>query len=277
MSAWWLAVAQAVAFLPAETTAPDLSASASRNAPVLEYAYGPRAQAGLGHELALLGREGDSSSWRLALGVFIGLENSRATGIGPHQVWRDVEELTWFYRGRDSAFEVGLGFGHLGARASESANLESPESDDIPFGGGGYYLKPSLSYEQRGESWGGVALAESRFFTNLWPELVGQKEASDTLTDTMGEGLSLSPALEGSLRYLGWGDTQPVVSARAQLLLPADDSARTGWLLRGLLGLALVGEHGSLIPHLALEAGNGQGLLINRRELRMSGGLRYAL
>ncbi|MEZ4223204.1 MAG: hypothetical protein R3B13_19830 [Polyangiaceae bacterium] len=274
-----IACVQCTLWLPAESVFVDRSASAHRDLPVFEYSYGPRARAVLGAPLRVLESRGESSSWGLGLAASVALANADAAAVGPRELWRDYEELdvSWqpLIEGLQQRLDVNLGVGHFGAQRSAGVSLEAPRPDDIPFGGGGYFLSLGVTLHQTGD-WAWYARASHRAFTNGIIEAVS-KEASDAATSVLAEGLAHAPSLEGSLRYRGLGLMQPVVSGSADWLVPADDSARSGWVLRALTGLAFAGQRGELLPFVAGDVGNGEGMLINRREARLLVGVRYAL
>ena len=57
---------------------------------------------------------------------------------------------------------------------------------------------------------------------------------------------------------------------------PNLNGAKDGWFVAALAGLAVHGALGEVMPFVSVDAGNDKGLLINRRELRVSIGVRYA-
>ena len=67
----------------------------------------------------------------------------------------------------------------------------------------------------------------------------------------------------------------PFLSAFAEWLVARPALARDGYLVRCLGGAALLGRFGELTVFAAIDRGNGKGLLINRRETRVSASLRY--
>ena len=107
--------------------------------------------------------------------------------------------------------------------------------------------------------------------------LVGQREESDYVADFLREGSSQMPFAELSLRWKLAPWLRPVVSVYGEALVPHDDSAKAGVLVRGLFGAGFTGAAGTLTPFVAAAAGNGKGWLVNRQELSLSLGVRLSL
>ncbi len=52
-------------------------------------------------------------------------------------------------------------------------------------------------------------------------------------------------------------------------------AAGDGYLIRGLTGMAFPGKPGEFAFFLAVDRGNGKGLLVNSKETRISGTIRF--
>ncbi len=261
------------------------SYAASRDAPLVEYAYGPRAQLSLGGELGLVTIEHSDRTFRFGGSVLFAFENARSSKPAPTEVWRFVAALTTSvdFRGFASTLfgpgshlELALSLGRAEAPARDEP-VDPIQPSDIPFGGGGWYLEPGIALRTPLTlTWTFEARIAHRMFTNAFVSLVGASDAADIVASGLGEGLAHAPHLDVTLRWKVRSGIEPYVAAYGGYLDPHDDSADAGYFFRALLGLGLRGEGGLVAPFVSLDAGNGQGLLINRRELRLSVGIRYA-
>ncbi len=277
-------------WLPGSARAISRADSASRDAPVFEYAYGPRAQASLGIEPALFQLVRTRTTWRFGFFGFVGLENETSDRLfAPNELWRGAAGLSTFaeltglerrWLPRGGHLEVGLvvGFEAAHQSAQSSAALPPPRSGDIPYGAGGDYLEPDIALEVpvRVASWVRFRLRDRLYFNEL-PLLVGAREASDVVADYFHEGLVNAPAIDVALRWRQGARVQPQLAAFADLLFPHDAFAAEGWFVRVMAGAVLPGRVGQVEPFASFDAGNGQGLLVNRREVRVSLGVRDAL
>lgn len=283
------AAAPTLVGLPAAPRAVPSRASASRDAPALEYAYGPRAQMSLGHAVGLLARRGDVG-WHLWTSALMGLENADAAQPLPVELGRlrielgfavDLTEVAHRHLGARGALELGISLGVERVRELRAAETDrfapTPRSGDIAFGGGGAWLgldararwtlAPDLHLT--------LGLAE-RVFAHTFAEVFAGPEAADHVVSAVAEGLAHAPAAEASLRWVASPSAHPLVAVFGEALLPADDSADASGFARALLGVALPGEAAEALPFLSVDVGSGKGLLINRHEVRLSLGVRYA-
>jgi hypothetical protein len=260
-------------------------ASADPDAPVVAYGYGPRARASLGGDVALLttGRRG--REFRLGAAGLFAVEDAESKDATPNEVGRSLLALsaTWAYFDAlqsvlplDSVVELGLEIGGRNSFAFDHFLLGDPyHADDVPFGAGGNYLGVDAALRApMARRFVGVSRLTLRAYTNAFPALFGQAEASDHVASSLEEGAELSAALELGARFLLTPRVQPVLNLYADVIEPHDDSAKTLWLVRGLLGVAIPGGDFELDPYVDMEAGHGQGLLVNRTELRLGAGAR---
>ncbi len=259
--------------------------SADPDAPVVAYGYGPRARASLGGDVALLttGRRG--REFRLGAAGLFAVEDAESQDATPNEVGRSLLAVsaTWAYFDAlqsvlplDSVVELGLEIGGQNSFAFDQFVLGDPyHPDDVPFGAGGNYLGVDAALRAPlGKRVVGVSRLTLRAYTNAFPALFGQAEASDHVASSLEEGAELSAALELGARFLLTPRVQPVLNVYADVIEPHDDSAKTLWLVRGLLGVAIPGGDFELEPYVDMEAGHGQGLLVNRTELRLGAGAR---
>lgn len=281
-----VAAADGTEWLPGGARAISRSLSASRDAPVVEYAFGPRAQASVGGDLALVALHRSRSIVRLGGSLLFAFENAESRGPAPYELWRFVGELSascslerfaMRHLGPRGRAELSFSLGRAAAMETPDRLDRVPEPDEIPFGGGGYYLKPEL----------GIRLAPAerfeldvrfdyRLFLNVLPRLVGHDDVSNAIANGLKEGLAHAPALNLTLRWTPRPHLLPFVSAHAAYLTPHDDHARGGYFCRLLAGIGVAAGVGRVSPFASVDIGNGLGLLIYRRELRFSLGVRYA-
>lgn len=272
--------------LPGETRVVPASASASRDAPVLEYAFGPSGQISLGHALAIAARGDAASDLHLGVSGLVALEGSEAGAFLPGDLGRAIGalEVAWTFHdafGAGAPLELGVTYGverafELVAAESERADL-AVDPGDIPFGAGGMWLGLELAARAPLSACLDldVTLGE-RVYTNGWPALFGADAEAIQVASYLDEGLSHRPSLGLALRWRAGRVAQPIARVHAALLVPADDHADLGWFVRGLVGVALVGARGEVVPFVSLDAGNGPGLLVGERALRLSVGVRHA-
>lgn len=278
------AAAAETRWLPAGARAIPRARSASRDAPVLEYAYGPRSMASVGLEPGLLLVRGETTSWRLGVSALLAGESATNGDLTPGELWRDVEALSaalaFDELGRrllGGRLELTLAVGHEAAHRSDTEQpLEAWRPTDIPFGGGGWFFAPDLAAAIPTARFELVARVQNRFFTNAFPMLIGAREPSDYVADSLSEGLAHQPSAELIFAWSLSDTVKPVTALHGEALIPHDDSAKAGVLARFLAGLHLQGSAGMLMPFVAVSAGNGKGELINRQELGLSVGVRHA-
>ena len=103
-----------------------------------------------------------------------------------------------------------------------------------------------------------------------------QRMGADVVGDAIDDALTNEPSVDVTLRWRRWASWNPLISVHGDALFPLDQSARIGYFARAILGVAIRGQAGELIPFLSADIGNGQGMLINQHEIRFSAGVRYA-
>ena len=276
-------------WLPGAPRALPWSLSASRDAPVLEYAYGPRAQLSVGHDLGVVERLGPVV-FHLSVAALAALEDSRSHGPFPLEVGRLRVGLaaTWSFErwaqrrfGPAGLLEVGLALGSERARALVASETDRPvpaaRPGDIPFGGGGNWLAfdvgVRLALRPR---WTLSIRVVERVFWSAWPLIGGARAASDVVADYLGDGLAHAPSLDVTLAWAVRPWLRPLLSAFAEGLFPQDQTAGASYFVRGLLGVGFRGAAGETIPFVSFDAGSGKGLLVNQHEVRFSAGVRHA-
>ncbi|MFO0751685.1 MAG: hypothetical protein U1F43_39360 [Myxococcota bacterium] len=277
-------------WLPGETRAVPLADTASRDAPVLEYAFGPTGQVSLGHALGLVSRTGGAVGTHLQLTGLVALEDASGAALFPDELARvrATTSIAWSWDramaralGPGATLELGLELGlersrELVAAESDRVDLRI-EGDDIPFGGGGVWVGLDLSLRAPlGGAWTLEARLADRMFTNAFPLLFGLRAESNVAASFMGEGLSHAPSLALGLRWAATPSVQPVARVFVEGLFARDDNADSSYFARLMVGSAFPGRAGELLPFVSLDVGAGKGLLVNRHELRLSIGVRHA-
>ena len=277
--------AAAAEWLPGRSRAVTHEDSADPSAPVVSYAYGPRARATLGGDLAFVAFRDRRKDLRLGGSALLAFENARSTRVVPDQTFTSAVELgaAWAFPGATHPLSRTLGTLELavtlGNRAAHRLSYfelgDRIHTTDVPFGAGGSYL--GLELAARSLAHAPLVLTPRlgfRLFTNLFPDLVGQRVASDVVADGLREGAEFMDFLELDARWVQSPRVQPLLGLYTDAIFPHDDSAHRRWLGRFLLGVALPGTAFELTPFVDGELGHGQGLLVNRTEARLGAGVR---
>lgn len=274
-------------WLPGPSRAISNADSASPDAPVTSYAYGPRAQASIGGDLALvsLHRTGSGSTVRLGGSALVAFEDAARHTLLPSQTLRTSFELglAWSLSefaertlGRGRELEWSLAFGRHSALPMTAFTLgDRYHPDDVPFGAGGDYFAADIAFRAPlGCLCSAFTRLGFRAYTNGFPDLFGAPVASDTVADTLHEGAEYQAWFELGLRLRASAGVEPLARLYLDVIQPHDDSAKSLALARLLLGAAFPGQSFELTPFSAIEVGHGAGILVNRTELRWSGGVR---
>ncbi len=272
-------------WLSGPSRAISIADSASPDAPVSSYAFGPRAAASVGGDLALLTLHGRTAALRLGGSALVAFEDADRRVVLPGETLRTSFELSsaWAFTdfaasslGLGKDLELTLALGRHSALPMTDFTLgDTFHSDDVPFGAGGYYLGLDGAFSAPlGCRFVEFSRLGFRLYTNGFPDLFGAHEASDTVADSLHEGAEYQAWFEVGLRFhaTDWGE--PLARLYLDLIEPHDDSAKTLALARLLLGVALPGRSFELTPFTAFEAGHGEGILVNRTELRSREGVR---
>jgi hypothetical protein len=279
-----LSEAAAAEWLTAGSRTVTRGDSADPDAPVTGYAYGPRSRASVGVDVALLTLPQTSRTFRLGLIGLLAVEDADRKRALPGEVGRSLFALgpSWAYREPVAALPTGheLEWGlELGRRSAFTFDgfvlTDRYRTTDVPFGAGGWYLGIDGALRTPlGARASATTKLTLRSYTNAFPSLFGQTEASDHVASSLEEGALASAALELGVRFRLLPRAEPVVRLYADVIAPHDDSAKTLWLARALFGVALPGAHFELEPYVDVDAGRGQGLLVNRSQLRLGVGVR---
>jgi hypothetical protein len=274
-------------FLPGAARELSLRDSATRDAPVIEYAHGRRAYGSLGVAPGIVSFSGGASELTIGLSLLFAWEDDAPKWVLPRSLlWRDREALSFALAlpkashaafGRGALAEIGVELGHEGAHRDPGASVDPWRSTDIAFGAGGYFIAPDVALRlPAGARFTLTSRLGDRIYANALPRMVGVREASDVVADYLGEGLLHAPFF--GLDFVGRARSgpSPVLSLWGEALVAHDDNARDGVRSRLLAGVALRGRAGELLPYAAIDAGNGYGYFVNRRELQFSLGVRLS-
>jgi len=262
--------------------------SASRDTPVLEAAWGPRAQSNLGVDYGLVRLRIPSHelSLRWSGYAMIALEQAEPASEGEgqlasyffpigSQLWRGLygtalslsaDGMARRWLGAGGGLEVTVLAGHESDhfdhffRAFEPSDEFATRPGDITHGGGGNFIQPDLALRVRpGDELELTMRVQDRIYF---------------------EGPLLhAPGLDAVLRYrlLDWLEPTLALFGEALLADPRINQADHGGSGRLTLGPAFVGRWGEITTFFSTEVGNGKGMLINHRELRFGAGIRYAI
>jgi hypothetical protein len=250
-------------WLPGAARAVPRSSSASRDTPVFEYAYGPRAQGSLGGEIGLFGTRGRSVSFRLGGYAMIALENVNETQPFPREYWRglvglsaslSLDALARATLGRRSAAELTLVLGH---ESSHRTDQPSP-FDTLTFAARGQLNFASLD-------------AAARFPIGGW----GEAEIRLTERLFVGSIFTHAPSFDLDLRWRALTWLQPTAALFGEHFFAGEAVADDCYFARARLGAALPGRLGELMPFVSGDTGCGKGLLVTRRESHVGFGFRY--
>jgi hypothetical protein len=279
-----------VTFLPGAARGIPRTTSASRDASVLECAFGPRAQASIGVEPGLLAVRLRDSTWRFGLYATLGLENAKSDRVfPPGELWRSLVGASvslevpgiaraWLLPGADMEVSLVVGNESDHATSASSSVLAPPGPLAIAFGGGGDFLAPDLAVRlPAGRAVAITIRLQDRIYFNELPLFVGSRVASDAIADSLHEGLLNAPGADLVVRWQAAPWAMPQLALFGEHLFAHDAFVPDGQFFRAMAGIVLPGHAGELEPFASFDGGNGKGLLVQERELRLSVGVRYAI
>ena len=251
--------------------------SASRDVPVSGLVFAPRVGAKGAADFAFGVIRAGGVALRPGFDAFFELEHAGAgvagalplpgQGKGP-MLWRGMyrgslalsaERLARDWFGPRGALEIAMAFGHESDHVTGGSFDDAPRRGDLLAGGGGdfaiYDLAIRAPLGTRVEGW--VRVEDRTYFRGA---------------------ILHAPGLDAGLRWHLADHLEPVLSIFGEALLADHQThgAHDGGFGGLLAGLALPGAVGELVPYAALDVGNNKGLLINRREVDVAIGLRYA-
>lgn len=265
-----------VAWMPGSSREISRSVSASRDTPVSGLVFGPRVRATAAADFAVMKLHLAGIALRTGFDGFFDLEHADTgyrgaplpgRGNGP-MLWRGMYRMSlalsaervaraWFRTG--GAIEIAVSLGHESDHVTGGSFDDAPRRGDIVAGGGGEFA----IYEA-------ALRAPIATTVDVWGRVQDRAYFRGAIFH--------APGLEGGLRWRAWPHLWPTFSVFGEGLLvnPNLNGAKDGWFVAALAGLALHGALGEVMPFVSADAGNDKGLLINRRELRVSIGVRYA-
>lgn len=263
-------------WMPGNSRAIPRTASASRDAAVSALVFAPRVAAKGAADLALSKMEAGGLSLRPGFFAFFELEHADQGVAGPlplpgegrgPMLWRGMfgfslmvaaDRLARSWLGPRGALEWGATLGHESDHVTGASFDDAPRREDIPYGGGGNFVVYELAAR-----------------TLLGSAIEGWARVQDRAY--FAGPILHAPGVELGLRWHLAPHAEPVVSLFGErLLVSHEQGVADGGFLGVLAGIAAPGAAGEILPHLALDVGNGKGLLINRREALITIGVRYA-
>jgi hypothetical protein len=272
-------------WLTTPSRAISIGDSASPDAPATSYAYGPRARASVGLDLAVLRIPRERATWRFGGMALVAFEDVDDHDPLPGETVRSAWELSAAYAFEDFAgstlgpgrtFELALGLGRRSAYAVDGFVLDDPyQPDDVPFGAGGVYLGTDVAlHSSLGERFATFARLGFRGYLSGFADAAGTSEIGNFLADASQQGAKWQGSFELGLRFALAPELEPLARLYGEVIEPHDDSAKTLWLGRLLLGVALPSDAWEAAPFIDVEAGHGSGIAVNRTELRLGTGVR---
>jgi hypothetical protein len=266
-----------VTWMPGGAREITRNTSASRDAPVSDLVFAPRVAAKGAADFAFAAIRMGGIALRPGFDAFFELEHADVGLSGPlplpgqgkgPMLWRgfyraslalSAEELARSWLGPGGAIEITATVGHESDHVTAGSFDDAPEPGDIVDGGGGDFV---------------IYDAAIRVPAGRGVDLWGRVEDRAYLRGPILH----APGLEGGLRWHLLPHAEPVVSLFGEALLVNHNlNAEKDGGFGGLLaGVALPGALGELLPYSAVDVGNNKGLLINRREIDVSIGVRYA-
>ncbi len=251
--------------------------SASRDVPVSELAFAPRVGAKGAADFAFVVVRTEGVALRVGFDAFFALEHAETGVKGPlplpgqgngPMLWRGMyraslalsaERLARAWLGPGGAIEITATVGHESDHVTGGSFDDAPRPGDIVAGGGGDFAVTDLAMR--------VPLAPR---VAVWGRVQDRAYFRGPILH--------APGFDAGLRWHLLSHVEPVVSLFAERLLvdSNQNAANDGGSVGLLAGIALPGALGELIPYSAVNAGNNKGLLINRREIDVSIGVRYA-
>jgi hypothetical protein len=265
--------------LPGNAREISRAASASRDTPILEGAYGPASQSSVGIEFGTVRLHWEGISVRLGVHFLVALENHDKGFISgmpfvANQLWRGLWGSSLAFTSRGLArrwfgprggLEVTTLFGHESAHADADFRdthpgfFAAPRRGDILKGGEGNYFQHDLA----------VRLAPTEKL-----ELVLRVQDRIYITGLVRQ----APGLDAVLTWKLLPELQPMVAIFAERLFvnPGENASENAAFARVMLGALLPGKLGVVTPFVSLDGGNGKGFLVNQVEARGSFGLRYS-
>lgn len=265
---------RAFVWLPGPAREIPTTTSASRDAPVSAMAYGPRVRGDLAGEFGLFLLRGAALEFRFGLRGMIEIEHQDAglrgppvpgLGKGP-MLWRGLYGGSFSFSlprigrafGARGAFELTAFVGHESDHATDISHPITPPGA-IEDGGGGNFV-------------GGDVAARFSLVTSIELSVRAQDR------HYIAGAIKNAPGLDVVVRWRALPEVQPIVAVFGEELFVdhARNEATNGHLVTALLGIAFPGRAGEVTPFASIEQGNAKGLLIDRRELRLSLGIRYA-
>ena len=270
--------ADGVTWIPGNSREIARTSSASRDAPVSALVFAPRVRAMAAADFAFAKIDlGGGVALRPGMAAFFELEHAEkgkkgalplpGQGNGP-MLWRghylvslalSAERLAKRWLGDRGAIEIAAMAGHESDHVTGASFDDVHGPGDILYGGGGEFVTFDVAVR--------APLGAS---VDVWGRVANRRYLRGAILD--------APGIEGGVRWRVDKVLQPLLSVFAERLFVdhGQNGADNGGFASLLAGVAVHGAMGELVPFVSLDAGNGKGLLINRRETNLTIGVRFA-
>jgi hypothetical protein len=272
--------ADRVAWLVGSTREIERSTSANRDAPNSALVFASRVRAMAAVDLGIADLPLGGVHLRPGFSAFFELEHAETGVRGPlplpglgngPMLWRgqyalslalSARALAKRWLGPRGALEITWSLGHESDHVTGASFDDAPNPGDIPNGGGGefaiYELAAKTSVATHGELT--LRVMDRAYFRGP---------------------IRHAPGLELDLALRRWASpgaaVVPVLSLYGEALVVDHGlGLRDGGFFSALAGLSLEGRRGRAMPFVSIDCGNGKGLLINRRDVHATIGLRYS-
>ena len=238
-------------FLPGGARTISRGDSASRDTPVLELAYGPRAQASIGTDLGFFAIASPSATLHLGGYAMIALHNGVSdAAFPPFENWRGPRRSfsASAPAGRARAQVV---FGRRGAL--ELTLVAGHESDHHTDGPPPVVRRPDESSRTRR-----ATSSRPRSRGGSWSARSASRRASSIARTSGGASPTCPRPTSTCSSSCKYPIVQPRLALYGEALAPRDTGIRLGFFARAMLGVTFVGRYAEVTPFVSFDVLRGQ-------------------
>ena len=243
--------------LPMDATRVDL---ASRDVPVTQLDYDGRAHASLGGSVVIWQRETPWPDWwqmQWQIFALTAMDNGTSRSPWPSELARwqvGTRLLVTSPEWRHIRLNVdAAALRQVATTLGSYALPESPPSDGIAFGGGGYVLDLGFGAESvRGPVHRAFRIGD-RVHLPGWLALFGQRGWANVAGDALSDNLLHQIQLDGHWTLAVWPLWQPIFAFHGDFLVPLDGASHTHFASRYLLGVLHPLDRGAVLPFLSVK------------------------